>query len=220
MSEVTHELVRAQPADRAAPYDASRTLDLALAVLLLVLLLPVMLVVGLCVYACDGGPIFFLHNRVGLDGQLFRCIKFRSMCVDAEQRLKTLLASNADARREWADSQKLRDDPRVTPIGKYARQWSLDELPQLLNVVRGEMSLVGPRPITPSEVCRYGRRISSYTSVRPGLTGLWQVSGRSETSYRSRVAMDVTYARARSLSLNLRILFATVPAVLINPRAY
>jgi exopolysaccharide production protein ExoY len=133
--------------------------------------------------------------------------------VDAEQRLQHLLATDPEAQQEWLRDHKLRRDPRITGIGNFLRRSSLDELPQFFNVLRGEMSLVGPRPIVVGEIARYGRYLGSYASVKPGLTGLWQVSGRSNTSYRRRVAMDVAYARAKCLRLDMSILLATIPAV-------
>jgi lipopolysaccharide/colanic/teichoic acid biosynthesis glycosyltransferase len=134
----------------------------------------------------------------------------------AECDLSAILASCSDLEREWAQSQKLLQDPRVTPIGQFLRNTSIDELPQLFNVLRGEMSLVGPRPIVADELARYGRHASAYMKVKPGLTGLWQVTRNADTSYRRRVATDVVYVRNRSLALDLRIVFATVPAVLIG----
>jgi exopolysaccharide production protein ExoY len=142
------------------------------------------------------------------------------MTADAEQRLARLLASDADARREWLQDHKLRRDPRVTPFGNFLRRSSLDELPQLFNVLRGEMSLVGPRPIVPREAVRYGRYFEDYCKVRPGITGLWQVCGRNNVSYRRRVALDVTYTRRRSTLLNLAILGATIPSVLSAEGSY
>lgn len=193
---------------------AARALDLIVASMLLIFLLPVFGVVAVLVIVGDPGPVIFAHQRVGRDGRSFACFKFRSMYVGAEERLAKLLSSRPELRREWEDAHKLRVDPRVTPIGRFLRYSSLDELPQLFNVLRGEMSLVGPRPIVAAEVPRYGRFILDYYRIKPGLTGLWQVSGRSEVTYRRRVAFDVLYARKKSLSLDLKILAMTVPAVI------
>ena len=154
--------------------------------------------------------------RIGRGGREFPCLKFRSMAVDAEARLESHLASSAAARREWDRYHKLEFDPRITPLGRFLRSSSLDELPQLFNVLRGEMSLVGPRPIVRAEVRRYNRYFPVYCSTRPGLTGLWQVLGRNRVSYRRRVAADVLYVRRKSLWLNIRILVATIPAVLLR----
>jgi len=191
-----------------------RILDVVLALSTLIFMAPLMVVVATVTKILDGGPIFFGHSRVGFEGRAFRCWKFRTMVVDAESRLAAVLASDPQARIEWAADQKLRRDPRVTPFGLFLRVSSIDELPQLFNVLVGEMSLVGPRPIVPSEIARYGRRFVEYCSVRPGITGLWQVSGRNNVGYRSRVAMDTIFAKTNSLRLYLWVLVATVPAVL------
>jgi lipopolysaccharide/colanic/teichoic acid biosynthesis glycosyltransferase len=195
-------------------------LDLVFALALLVFLVPMMLALAAAVNISDGGPIFFMHERLGRGGRTFRCLKFRSMATDADERLRRLLAVDPRARAEWAVTQKLRNDPRVTPLGRFLRQSSLDELPQIINVLRGEMSLVGPRPIVGAEISRYGRRFADYCRVRPGITGLWQISGRNDVDYRRRVAMDVIYARRRSPGLYLYILVMTAPAVLLRRGAY
>ncbi|WP_340318248.1 sugar transferase [Rhizorhabdus argentea] len=205
---------RAQPTAR---FDAImiRLLDIVVSLGLLIFLAPLMLIVASMVYLTNPGPIFFAHRRLGLNGGTFPCFKFRSMVVDAEQRLAHLLATDAAAREEWDRDFKLRCDPRITSIGNFLRKTSLDELPQFVNVLRGEMSLVGPRPIVQGEVERYGRYFSEYSRVKPGITGLWQVSGRNNVHYRRRVALDVSYARNKSLGLDLRILVMTVPAVVL-----
>ena len=187
--------------------------DQLIAAALLVLLAPLLLIIALLVRA-DGGPALFAHRRIGMNGETFRCLKFRTMVRNADRVLAELLNRDADARAEWASSQKLRDDPRITAIGRFLRRSSLDELPQLLNVLRGEMSLVGPRPIVPAEVSRYGKEITYYYETRPGLTGLWQVSGRSDTSYVRRVQLDVWYVKNWTLWHDIAILLKTVPAVM------
>jgi lipopolysaccharide/colanic/teichoic acid biosynthesis glycosyltransferase len=196
------------------------TLNVVVTLALLLFLLPVMLLVALAVYMQDGGPILFAHRRIGLNGRVFHCLKFRSMAVDAEQRLAHLLATDPVARAEWELDHKLRRDPRVTPIGAFLRKSSLDELPQLLNVLRGDMSLVGPRPIVEAEVAKYGRRFRYYCAVKPGITGLWQVSGRNDTSYRTRVALDSLYAQRRHVGLDAYIIACTVPVVLAKRGSY
>ena len=178
-----------------------------------------MLAIAVLIALQDGGPVFFAHRRLGYGGQSFPCMKFRSMAVDAEARLTKLLAENPEARAEWARDHKLKNDPRITPLGAFLRKSSLDELPQLFNVLRGEMRFVG-RPIVQSEVARYGRRFMHYCSVRPGITGLWQVSGRNDVSYRRRVAIDTIYAKARTVKLDLIILVMTVPAILLKRGSY
>ncbi|HEY4032080.1 MAG TPA: sugar transferase [Caulobacteraceae bacterium] len=209
---------------RAAGLDihqaANRGMNVSVAVLALLFFLPVMILVALAIWCQDRGPVFFAHRRIGRDGRKFPCLKFRSMAIDAQERLQDLLASDPQARLEWERDHKLRNDPRVTRLGEFLRKSSLDELPQLLNVIRGEMDLVGPRPIVDGEVCKYGSRFKHYCAVNPGITGLWQVSGRNDTSYRSRVAMDCVYAKSKSLPLDLWILVATVPAVLLRKGSY
>ncbi len=199
---------------------AKRGLDLAAALGMLLLCLPVFLAVAVCV-AVDRGPVFYAHERVGRGGRRFGCLKFRSMVPEADARLAALLAADPAARTEWAARRKLRRDPRVTWIGRFLRASSLDELPQLINVLRGEMSLVGPRPVLAAELAaHYGAAAEHYQSVRPGITGLWQVSGRSDTSYATRVALDVRYATNPSLLTDLRILLRTPAAVLLRRGAY
>ncbi|GAA4773505.1 sugar transferase [Stakelama sediminis] len=193
-----------------------RLIDIAVALVALIFFLPVMVLIALAIYAQDRGPVVFAHQRLGQNGRRFPCLKFRSMVNDADRVLRDVLSSNPAMRAEWDRDHKLRDDPRITPLGNFLRRTSLDELPQLINILRGDMSLVGPRPIVEGEIPRYGRYIRNYYSVRPGLTGIWQVSGRSNVTYRRRVAMDVVYARCASLGLNIRILLATVPAVLTS----
>jgi Undecaprenyl-phosphate galactose phosphotransferase WbaP len=199
---------------------AKRALDVIGAGLGLVLLSPFFLVVALLVRA-DGGPAFFAHQRVGRGGKLFGCLKFRSMVIDSQARLEALLASDPAARAEWEATRKLKNDPRITRIGRFLRSTSLDELPQLINVLRGEMSLVGPRPVQEAEIDRYyGASAAHYMAVRPGITGLWQVSGRSETSYESRVALDVAYVSRPSLLADFSILLRTPIAVLSRRGAH
>ncbi len=192
---------------------AKALFDLALASLLLVVVSPVLLVLALLV-RLDGGPAFYAHRRVGVGGRHFQCLKFRTMVVDAEQRLQKLLSENADLNDQWCQQQKLDADPRVTRLGRFLRQTSLDELPQLFNVVKLQMSLVGPRPIVDSEKTHYGEHIAEYYATRPGLTGLWQVSGRSDTSYKERVRLDVWYVHNWTLWHDIVVLLKTVPAVL------
>jgi lipopolysaccharide/colanic/teichoic acid biosynthesis glycosyltransferase len=197
-----------------------RVFDMAAAAGVLVLISPFLALIGLLIWILDGGPAFYSQPRIGRGGRHFRCLKFRTMCVDADVRLARLLASDESARREWHADHKLRVDPRITPIGKFLRKTSLDETPQLINILRGEMSLVGPRPIVDAEVPRYGRRFAAYCAQRPGITGLWQVSGRNDVSYRRRVALDTAYAARKSIALDMRILAATLPAVILRRGSY
>jgi len=186
--------------------------DLALSALMLVILAPLMIVIAAAV-ALDGGPVFFSHTRIGRGGQKFGCLKFRSMRVDADKILAQYLAEDDDLLHEWLTTQKLKNDPRVTMIGRFLRATSLDEIPQILNVLKLDMSLVGPRPVIENELRRYGRNASYYLQVRPGVTGLWQVSGRNNTTYSRRVALDAWYVKNWQFWLDVAILFRTVGAV-------
>lgn len=198
----------------------SRVLDIAIAIVIIAFTAPLLIAIALAVKLQDGGPAVYRQNRIGLNGRTFPCFKFRSMLVDADARMAALLEADPLARLEWALTQKLRSDPRVTPLGRFLRKSSLDELPQIFNVLRGEMSVVGPRPIVESEIPRYGRHFRYYCSVRPGITGLWQVSGRSDVSYRRRVLLDVVYARSRSVTLDLKILLKTPMVILLSKGSY
>ena len=190
-----------------------RLFDIVVAVLILPFALPLMAAL-LVLIAFDGGKPIFSHPRVGKDGRIFGCLKFRTMVIDADERLKKLLSEDPAAAEEWATNFKLRDDPRITRIGRIVRKTSLDELPQLWNVLRGDMSLVGPRPVTEAEMPLYGRSAEAYHSVRPGVTGIWQVSGRNSLSFEERVELDRRYTKHLSLFEDVRILVMTVPAVL------
>ncbi|MBO1325140.1 exopolysaccharide biosynthesis polyprenyl glycosylphosphotransferase [Acetobacter sp. TBRC 12305] len=204
--------------DRPLYQGAKIALDLFAASLILLAILPVLAIVYILV-RLDGGPAVFGHMRVGRNGRAFRCLKFRTMAVDADAALAELLANDATAAAEWAATRKLTSDPRVTPIGRVLRKTSLDELPQVFNVLRLEMSLVGPRPIVAAEEVHYGKDMAYYTATRPGITGLWQVSGRSDTSYVRRVQLDNWYVRNWSLWRDIVILVKTVPAVLAQKGA-
>ena len=183
------------------------------AAILLLLLSPLMALVAFLIWRRDGAPVLFAHYRVGQGGKLFRCMKFRTMLRNSEQVLSNLLRDDPQAREEWVRDQKLVNDPRITTVGRFLRHSSLDELPQLFNVLRGEMSLVGPRPITVAELTRYGAVRWHYLSVRPGITGLWQVSGRNNTTYEERVELDRAYVEGRSFWIDAGILLKTVLVV-------
>lgn len=198
---------------------AKRVFDI-FSVLLLAAVLSPFIVPLMLVMACTDGPIIYAHWRIGRGGNVFRCFKFRTMVPDADRALYELLDNSPELKAEWVKDHKLRDDPRVTRIGNLLRRTSLDELPQLWNVLRGEMSMVGPRPIVKEELLRYGRSASVYLSVKPGITGLWQVSGRNNTDYRRRVAIDVYYVRNQSSLLDLYILLKTIGVVLRRDGAY
>ena len=198
---------------------SKRCIDVVVSLLAIVALSPLLAVLAV-ISKLDGGPIVFSHTRVGLDKSLFRCYKFRSMHVDADKRLSELLARDDDARQEWNTHFKLKDDPRITTLGLFLRKSSLDELPQLINVLKGDMSLVGPRPVIEEELVLYGEYESDYLNARPGITGLWQVSGRNDLDYDERVTLDATYVRNWTHALDLRILLKTVLVVLTRRGAY
>jgi Undecaprenyl-phosphate galactose phosphotransferase WbaP len=190
-----------------------RALDLFLSVLLLLFFLPLMLVIAIGIKLTSRGSVLYGHKRIGMNGRNFAAWKFRTMYQESDLLLAKLLASDPAARRAWARQRKLARDPRITPFGHFLRTSSLDELPQLWNVVRGEMSLVGPRPIMQDEVRQYGESYSVCSQVPSGVTGLWQVSGRSSTSYSERVLLDVFYVRNWSMWLDLSILLRTCGVV-------
>jgi exopolysaccharide production protein ExoY len=194
---------------------AKSAFDRIVATVVVLLLLPLLAVVALLILVADGRPIFYRHTRVGRGGARFSCLKFRTMVRDADARLERLLAADPEARSEWERTQKLKRDPRIIPFGGLLRKSSIDELPQLLNVLRGEMSLVGPRPATPEQMGLYGHLLRDYAAVRPGITGPWQISGRNQTTFEERVRLDASYARRRSFLGDLRILLRT-PAVVLR----
>lgn len=198
-----------------------RTFDLLFALGALSILAPLLLVIALLIRLTSRGPILYAQERVGRGGRPFRCYKFRTMHPDAEERLSHLLASNPKLQREWEQSHKLKEDPRTTRIGRLLRRYSLDELPQFWNVLRGDLSVVGPRPLVREEVVsHFGRKAVRTLCVRPGLTCLWQILGRSDLTYPERVALDEKYARSPSLLLDLKIIAKTIPALITSRGAY
>lgn len=210
-------LLRARQVEyKSTQHIVKRAIDVTAGMILIFLLAPLMLLIAALIRAGDSGPALFQQTRVGRGGKSFRCWKFRTMACDADQALQRLLASDPDAAREWAESQKLSHDPRITPVGAFLRRSSLDELPQLFNIIAGDMSFVGPRPIVAAERERYGEAFTHCFSVPPGLTGLWQISGRSDCSYATRVSLDSQYASEWHLLLDAKILVKTVPAVLMQ----
>lgn len=198
---------------------SKRLMDVAVALIALVLASPIMLVVALLIRATAGMPAIFSHTRVGFNGRPFTCYKFRSMAANSEQALNDYLSKNPEAAKEWEEHKKLKHDPRITPLGHVLRKSSLDELPQLFNVLRGEMSCVGPRPIVADELQRYGAAASDYLRTRPGVTGLWQVTGRNAIDYPSRVSIDSRYVQNWSIWADIVILGRTVFAVMKFDRA-
>jgi Undecaprenyl-phosphate galactose phosphotransferase WbaP len=197
-----------------------RFMDLCFVSLFGLILLPFFLVIALLVKISSPGPVLYGHHRIGMGGRHFMAYKFRSMVKDADVLLEKLLASDPEIRAEWEANHKLRRDPRITKIGKFLRRTSFDEFPQLINILKGEMSMVGPRPIVDDEIKRYGENYRHIFSVKPGLTGLWQVSGRSDTNYADRVAFDTYYLQSWSVWLDLWVLYKTIGVVLRGKGAY
>ncbi len=218
----THRVLRIAHVGTKVPLGMTqkRVVDITLAISGILLLAPLLIICFLATIATSRGPAIFRHRRVGFNGKHFDCYKFRTMVTDAPERLRKLLESNPAAAAEWTANRKLRNDPRVTAIGAILRKSSLDELPQLFNVLKGDMSIVGPRPVTDDELERYSTAIGAYLACRPGITGLWQVSGRSTTTYDKRVACDAFYARNWSMTLDAKILIVTIPSLLASDSAY
>src|SRR4051812_37442683 len=199
---------------------SKRVIDIILAVSGIILLAPLLIICFVATILTSPGPALFRHRRVGFNGRYFDCLKFRTMVIDAPERLRQLLDADPVAAAEWEANRKLRFDPRVTAIGDILRRSSLDELPQLFNVLKGDMSIVGPRPVTAEELVKYSDATAAYLSCRPGITGLWQVSGRSTTTYSKRVACDAFYAREWSMVLDAKIVIVTIPSLLLSDSAY
>lgn len=199
---------------------AKRGFDILAALAAIILLLPLVCLIALAIKLWDRGPVFYRHRRIGLNGAPFDCLKFRSMVVNGDEVLARHLASSSEAAREWEDAQKLKRDPRITPLGESLRKTSLDELPQLLNILKGEMSCVGPRPIVTAEVPKYGDCIAQYLRARPGLTGPWQVSGRNDVTYATRVSLDRDYVDDWSFRRDLVIIAKTVRVVMSARGSY
>ena len=214
---------RARPSEPASLFRyrvVKRILDLCVVALAMPVLLPALLIVGAIVKLTSPGPIFFSHRRICRQGAFFSMWKFRTMCVNSSEVLERYLVAHPAAREEWNRTHKLRQDPRITSIGLFLRRTSLDELPQVWNVLAGRMSLVGPRPIVAAEVEKYAQFFDYYTRVKPGVTGLWQVSGRSKVSYDARVQLDRQYVECWSLLRDAKILFMTVKSVVNRDGAY
>jgi lipopolysaccharide/colanic/teichoic acid biosynthesis glycosyltransferase len=195
---------------------AGRAVDLFLATAMLLFVLPLMALCAVAVLLSGPGPILYRQARIGRGGEEFKCLKFRTMVNEADRAIPEILRKSPQWAEQWEGVQKLTYDPRVTPVGRFLRRYCLDELPQLFNILAGEMSVVGPRPIVTDEIKRYGPNFADYCSVKPGLTGLWQVSGRHALSYTERVHFDTEYARSKSVRLDLLILLRTVPIVLLG----
>lgn len=199
---------------------SKRSFDILVALAALVLLSPIFVLIMALVKYSDGGRVFYGHRRIGYNGSTFRCLKFRTMAENGDALLQRYLDENPQAQEEWRETRKLQDDPRVTVVGSVLRKLSLDELPQLINILRGEMSIVGPRPVVEDELELYEASAVYYLRSRPGLTGLWQVSGRNDVSYAARVAFDTHYVRNWSLTSDLVIVARTIPAVCLSRGSY
>ena len=197
-----------------------RAMDMSIVFIAGIIISPLLLFIALLVKISSPGPVLYGHSRLGMNGIPFKAFKFRSMVVDAEERLKALLESDSEKRKEWQENFKLKDDPRITGIGKFLRRTSFDEFPQFINIIRGEMSLVGPRPIIAAEVPKYGGDFHRIFSVKPGITGLWQISGRSDKDYAERVTFDTYYLQSWSVWLDLWILYKTFGVVIRGKGAY
>ena len=199
---------------------AKRLVDFVLATFGIVILLPLFSLCLLGTFLSSPGSVIFRHRRVGFQGRHFDCFKFRTMAPCVDKPLHGHLSANPQAKQEWEETRKLRHDPRMTLFGTIMHKTSLDELPQLFNVLKGDMSIVGPRPMTDDEIEKYAHRVSAYLACRPGITGPWQISGRSETGYGTRVTFDDAYARNWSLLMDVKIMLGTLPAVLDSDDAY
>ena len=188
--------------------------DLVVSSIILIAGLPIFLIIALLIKFSSRGPIFFLHERIGKNKKTFNCIKFRTMNPEAEDILENLITNNENLRKEFEETHKLKNDPRITNIGKFLRKTSLDEIPQFLNVIKMEMSIIGPRPIVKKEIQKYGKSYNKVISIKPGITGLWQVSGRNNLSYKRRVILDCLYIDNISPLLDLRIIIRTFGVIL------
>lgn len=213
VAAVADNVVRLQTTSSIVGGGVKRGFDIVVALTAITLLLPLVGLIALAIKLWDRGPVFYRHRRIGLNGASFDCLKFRSMVMNGDEVLTRHLACNSEAAREWEETQKLKRDPRITPLGASMRKTSIDELPQLLNILKGEMSFVGPRPIVTAEVPKYGDCIAHYLRARPGLTGPWQVSGRNDVSYATRVALDRDYVDEWSFRRDLLIIAKTVRVV-------
>lgn len=188
-----------------------RIVDIILGCIGLVLLSPVFLILAICIKIDSKGPVIFAHKRIGKNGKEFNMYKFRSMYENAEEMIENF---NEEQKREWQENFKLENDPRITKVGKFLRKTSLDELPQIVNIIKGDLSIVGPRPIVDEELEKYGENKEKFLSITPGLTGYWQANGRSNTTYEERMQMELYYIDNQSLWLDIKIFFKTIVSVL------
>jgi len=198
-----------------------RLFDIVFSLFAIIITLPITIPIAIIIKLTDGGSIIYGHERVGKDGKKFKMLKFRSMCMNADKKLKEILKNDSKAKEEWEKTFKLKNDPRITPIGKFLRKTSLDELPQFINVLKGDMSVVGPRPVVEEELKKYYKdKAELYKSVKPGVTGYWQVEGRSDTDYNERIKMDEYYIKNRSFLMDLKIILKTIKVMITGKGAY
>lgn len=198
-----------------------RIFDIFFSMLALLIASPCIFIIALVIKITTRGNIFYSHERIGRGGKRFRCYKFRTMHPDADERLKLILKNDPKMRKEWEQKHKLSNDPRITMIGGFLRKTSLDELPQFFNVLKGDMSVVGPRPVVQTELSRhFGPKAGKIFSIRPGITGPWQVSGRSDTTYSTRVMLDEKYVDNHSLMVDLKLIAKTIPSMISSKGAY
>lgn len=227
MQGLTQTFPQKQQASLSAPLlkirhlPIKRIFDLSFSLLAMTLGIPLFALIALMIKSSSKGKVFYYQTRIGRGGKPFRCYKFRTMYKDADVRLHTLLKIEPSAKKEWEETRKLKNDPRVTPLGKFLRKTSLDELPQFYNVLKGNLSIVGPRPVVQEEINQYfGVKAYKILSIRPGLTGIWQVSGRNNTTYANRVELDEAYVDTRSLWLDIKLIFKTIPCMIFAKGAY
>lgn len=198
-----------------------RAFDILFSLLMLVILIPIFLLIGIAIKLTSKGPIIYGHERIGRGARPFTCYKFRTMYSDADIRLEDILRKDLEMRKEWEENCKLKNDPRITPVGRFLRKTSLDELPQFWNVLKADLSVVGPRPVVHSEMMKYlGAKAPKILSIRPGLTGIWQVSGRNDTTYTMRIQLDEKYVDNHSFLLDLKLILKTIPSMISSKGAY
>jgi exopolysaccharide production protein ExoY len=198
-----------------------RLFDICFSIGFLLLTLPLFILLSSFIFLTSPGPIFYGHKRIGRGGKVFKCLKFRTMYIDADIRLKNILESNPDMKKEWDKSRKLKSDPRILKFGGFLRKSSLDELPQFINVLKGDLSVVGPRPVMDDEMKQYfGSKAAKILQIRPGITGIWQTSGRSNTNYETRIALDEQYVDKQNILLDIKLILKTIPCILFSKGAY
>lgn len=228
MDTLNHSSIGIQAIKLSAPFRCDvrhfpikRTFDILFSLFVLLAFSPVYLLIGLAIKISSKGNVFYFQERIGRGGKTFHCFKYRTMYEDADERLQDILSNHPELKDEWEQTRKLKNDPRITPVGLFLRKTSLDELPQFVNVLKGDLSVVGPRPVVQEEITNhFGHKAYKILSIRPGITGIWQVSGRSDTSYENRVKMDEKYVDTRSFWLDLLLVLKTIPCMIFSKGAY